>query len=134
MMEAATRCEADYAAELEREAADIPRRLARVPGVERVILFGSFLRGRRDEMTDLDFVVVMRTELPFVRRLADVVDQVRPTVAADILVYTPEEFERMRGRGIVRQAVETGRAVYESEPGGGGQEVAGPGEGGPGLD
>jgi len=131
---AIVRSEADYAAELEREALDIPRRLSKLPGVQRVILFGSFLLGRRDAMTDLDFVVVMRTDLPFVRRLAQVAAQVRPAVAADILVYTPEEFERMRSHGIVRQAVETGRVVYESEPDRRGPQVARPGEGGSALD
>jgi len=37
----------------------LKRELASIPEVERVILFGSYVRGRRDLLTDLDVLVVM---------------------------------------------------------------------------
>ncbi len=58
-------------------------------------MFGSYARGGADAWSDVDLVVVMPTDRPFVERpldLTDVLDAL-PT-ATDILVYTPEEFAR----------------------------------------
>ncbi len=44
--------------------------LPRMPEVEPVVLFGSYARGRRDLFTDLDVLVVMRPDKPFVERIA----------------------------------------------------------------
>lgn len=89
--------------------------LANIPEVERVILFGSYAAGRRDLFTDLDLLVVMSSEQDFVRRTAELYRQVATGVDLDLLVYTPEEFERLRQRGFIRQALKTGMVLYEKE-------------------
>ena len=33
----------------------------------------------------------------------------------DVLVYTPEEFERMKDRGFIKRAIEEGKVLYEAE-------------------
>lgn len=60
-----------YRQALDRALADILDQLARMPEVEKVILFGSYAAGRRDLFTDLDLLVVMATERDFVHRTAD---------------------------------------------------------------
>ena len=61
--------------------------------VEKIILFGSAARGDTDEYSDLDLIVIKSTDKPFVQRLAEV--PLLP-VHADVFVYTPEEFARMK--------------------------------------
>jgi predicted nucleotidyltransferase len=64
-------------------------------------LFGSYARGDADAWSDVDLVVVMPTDRHFVERPLDL-DEVLDAlpVATDILVYTPEEFERGMERDV----------------------------------
>jgi predicted nucleotidyltransferase len=104
---------AEYAEALECALDEVVAHLSRMPEVERVILFGSYAAGRRDLFTDLDLLVVMSSEQDFVHRTAELYRQMAAGVDLDLLVYTPEEFERLRQSGFVRQAVETGKVLYE---------------------
>ena len=89
--------------------------LIKMPEVEKVILFGSYAAGRRDLFADLDIIVVMETERDFVHRSAELYRQVPIDVDMDLLVYTPEEFERQRQGGFVGHALATGRVIYEKQ-------------------
>jgi predicted nucleotidyltransferase len=91
----------------------IVARLSSMPEVEKVILFGSYAAGRRDLFTDLDVLVVMHSDKDFVTRTAELYPQLGAGVDMDLLVYTPEEFERMRQRGFVKHALEGGEVLYE---------------------
>jgi len=106
---------AEYAEALDQALSKIVAHLANMPEVEQVILFGSYAAGRRDLFTDLDLLVVMSSEQDFVRRTAELYQQVAAGVDLDLLVYTPEEFERLRRHGFVRQALETGRVLHEKK-------------------
>jgi predicted nucleotidyltransferase len=58
-------------------------------------VFGSFARGTQDAYSDLDLAVVLDTTLPRLERhraLTELFDA--SPVGLDLLVYTPEEFER----------------------------------------
>jgi predicted nucleotidyltransferase len=83
--------------------------------VEQVILFGSYAAGRRDLFTDLDLLVVMSSKQDFLSRTVELYQQLTAGVDLDLLVYTPEEFEQQRQRGFVRQALKTGRVLYEKK-------------------
>ncbi len=98
---------------LERAIGRAAAVLGRIPEVERVILIGSAAQGRRDLFTDLDLVVVMRTDEPFPARAARLLPKLALGVDTDLLVYTPEEFERMRDAPFLRNALEGGRILYE---------------------
>ncbi len=81
---------------------------------ERIILFGSHARGEADEYSDYDVLVIKRTGRPFLERMRDMVPYLvefdRP---ADILVYTPEEFERMSETGLGWVVRREGVLLYE---------------------
>src|SRR3989449_10139875 len=60
---------------------------------EKLILFGSAAQGEIHEWSDLDLVVIKRTDKPLLERIEEVLRLVRPKVGLDVLVYTPEEME-----------------------------------------
>ncbi|NJL29959.1 MAG: nucleotidyltransferase domain-containing protein [Thermoanaerobaculia bacterium] len=75
-------------ADLARIAAEPLRRC----GAELALVFGSYARGTADAYSDLDLLVVLRTDRPPTERwplLRELLDAL--PVAADLLVYTPEE-------------------------------------------
>jgi predicted nucleotidyltransferase len=101
----------DHLAQLDAELPRIVLALKSL-GARLIILFGSYAAGRRDLFTDLDLLVVMDSDLPFVERIVDVSRRIRPRVPTDILVYTPAEFEAIRGRRFFRHALSTGKVLH----------------------
>ena len=100
---------------LERELTRYVRLLTEHGDPERVIVFGSLATGQVWAWSDIDLVIVERTDLPFLQRLRQVRKMLRPKVGTDILVYTPEEFEQLRQeRPFFREEIlAKGRVVYE---------------------
>lgn len=84
-------------------------------GLERIIVFGSMASGEIGPWSDIDLVIVQRTDLPFIKRVRQVRQLLKPRVGTDILVYTPSEFEQLcQERPFVRQEiVEKGIVLYE---------------------
>jgi len=101
---------------LEKELNRLTERLIDL-GAEKIILFGSYARGRCDALTDLDLIVVMESGEPFVRRAALVYGALVPRVAADILVYTPGEWREVKERPFIKKALGEGRILYEKRAG-----------------
>lgn len=105
-----------HVAVLERTLHTMVAQLSAMPTVHRVILFGSYAAGRRDLFTDLDLLVVMETSLDFVSRTVDLMQHLHIEAPVDLLVYTPEEIERMRDQSFLRHALATGKTLYEKRP------------------
>jgi predicted nucleotidyltransferase len=83
---------------------------------EQVILFGSFARAEGiHEWTDLDLIIIAESESPFHQRIKQLLERVRPKVGADVFVYTPAEWERMKSERpfINEEVLGKGRVVYE---------------------
>ena len=99
----------DLGTELERLTAE-----AAAIGVKRIILFGSFLRGDAGLSGDLDLLMIWETPLDYLARTVEMYRRLRPRVAVDMLVYTPDEFKRMAGTPLVRKALAEGKLVYEA--------------------
>src|SRR3989441_5063602 len=78
---------------LERELHRMTDVLIREYEPEKLILFGSAAQGELHEWSDLDLVVIKRTDKPLLERIEEVLRLVRPKVGLDVLVYTPEEME-----------------------------------------
>jgi len=103
--------------ELRRELDRLLEGLQRM-GAVRVILFGSRARGTANVYSDIDIIVVMPhpPEGNFPARLAAVYRLLKPRVSADILVYTPTEFERLRASGgMVAEAIADGVELLNAE-------------------
>ena len=88
-------------------------------GVERIYLFGSRARGEEDELSDIDLVVLRRTEQPFLERLNELATLLpKRGPAVDVLAYTPEEFDQMHrsGNALAETVLEEGLLLYERTP------------------
>jgi hypothetical protein len=61
-------------------------------------LFGSYAREEATDDSDVDVLFVVESDLPRPKRIAHAYRMMRSwQVAKDIVVYTPEEFDRWRG-------------------------------------
>ena len=78
---------------------------------EKVIFFGSRVRGDHLKTSDYDFILVSEKfrKVPFIFRASKLYDFWKEKEDIEPLCYTPEEFERKKKQiGIVRQAVKEG--------------------------
>ena len=84
----------------------------------KATVFGSAARGEADEWSDLDLVIVTDTDRPFFERHKDFAGIWDVWPQLDLLIYTPEEFERMRaeGRPFIEHVLAEGVVVHEVEP------------------
>lgn len=81
----------------------------------KAVVFGSYARNTEDRKSDLDLILVQRTDKRFLDRYDDIVDiyQYLEGAQTDILIYTPEELERLSSRPFIRRALEEGITIYE---------------------
>jgi len=89
--------------------------LSQVPGIERVILFGSYSRGKKDLLTDLDVLVILRTDLGFMERLKLLYQSLALPVDLDLICLTPEELEAVKEKPFFKRILEEGIVLYEKE-------------------
>ena len=98
---------------------ELRRRLApHLIKARKAIVFGSVARGEADEWSDLDLVIVADTDRAFLDRFRDFVGIYDVWPRLDLLVYTPEELERMRaeGRPFIEHVLAEGVVIHEAPP------------------
>jgi predicted nucleotidyltransferase len=105
----------EYAILLKSSVNVIVNKLSGMEQVERISLFGSYARGKEDLFTDLDVLVIMRTDLDFVERLRFLYSKMAVPVDLDLLCYTPEEWENLKTRPFFRGALQAEKVVYEKK-------------------
>ena len=102
--------------ELQNLLDSIVRRITERVQTEKIILFGSYARGKTAYDSDLDLLVVMHVEGSR-RQAANAIDLALAdrTVPMDVVVVTPEEYDRQKNLigTIVREAVREGKVLYE---------------------
>ncbi len=103
--------------ELELELERLLVRLIPQYQPDEVILFGSLAQGEVRVWSDLDLIIIKDTPKRFLDRTAEVLEFIDPRVGADILVYTPEEFEQLcRERPFFKEEIMAkGRVIYERD-------------------
>ena len=83
--------------------------------IRKAILFGSFARGESSAYSDVDLILVKRTRQRFFDRFDPILLELNlaiPEHAVDILIYTPQELERISNRSFIKQALREGRILY----------------------
>ena len=101
--------------EVELEIRNIVRQIRDKYKPIKIILFGSAARGEYDKVNDLDFLII-KEDVPYygiarMRQLDELIDR---NMAADMLVYRPDEFEeRVRlDDPFIKSIVREGRVLY----------------------
>ena len=79
----------------------------------KIILFGSLVSGDIHDFSDIDLIIVKESDKSFYERLEEVILLTMPKVGADILVYTPEEFETIQDRLFFdEEVIKKGKVIY----------------------
>jgi predicted nucleotidyltransferase len=84
---------------------------------EQILLFGSLASGQIQEWSDIDVVIIKKTDRQFLDRTREVIELLRPRVGLDVFVYTPQEFANLvNQRSFAREEiVAKGKVIYERE-------------------
>ena len=84
---------------------------------DKVIVFGSYAKGKATAKSDLDIFVIKETHLPMKKRN----EEIKPIlsnflISVDVHVYTPEEVEAygLEPYSFVESVLKTGKVLYES--------------------
>ena len=98
-------------AELERIKSQLP-----ALDVQKVILFGSLASGGVRKSSDIDLIIVKKSDKKFLDRMDEFYEKLDSKVSLDIMVYTPEEFEKMsRTNAFIKRAIQEGKILYEAK-------------------
>ena len=84
-------------------------------GVEKAILFGSTSRGTESRKSDIDLLIVVKTEQRFFDRYQHF-EKIYPQLkgrSVDMLIYTPVELEKIGHRTFIRKIMREGKIIYE---------------------
>src|ERR1039458_8087809 len=98
------------------EIAQLTAKIVEAERPEKIILFGSYASGTATESSDIDLLVISRSELPRREREVRLTRQLFGSgVPFDLFVLTPEEVEeRLRRNGpFIREILSTGQVVYQ---------------------
>lgn len=100
---------------LEAALPELVRRLS-LPGVRRIILFGSLARGKVGRHSDIDLIVERSDSRRFLDRIGELYDRIADLgLPVDLLVYTPTELVQLaESRSFLRRALAEGRTLYEA--------------------
>ena len=94
---------------------EIIRRIVEVAKPEKIILFGSAVRGEMNRHSDVDLLII-KEGADVLELMGEIYMQLDGAGAAvDAVVVTPDDVERYKDSHavIVKPALEEGRVVYE---------------------
>ena len=99
---------------LERELESITQVLP-ILGVEKVILTGDMVTEDYSPDSQIELIVVHKTDLSFGRRADFFSYHLDTAVAVDTQVYTPEEFENLQETlPALNHACKNGRVIFDA--------------------
>lgn len=101
--------------DIEKEIQDIADQIVKKYSPEKIILFGSAARGEFTPDSDVDLLIVKKdTPLYGIDRMRELRKLIKKRVAADFLVYRPEEIERrlQMGDPFIRAILTEGKVLY----------------------
>ena len=84
---------------------------------QKVVLFGSMARGSQTKKSDLDLMIVAKTDKRFFERYEqfEAIHEIIGDRAVDnMLIYTPDELFRILHRPFIKQILLEGETIYES--------------------
>jgi len=99
----------------EQDIMQVATRLGTATNALRVILFGSYARGKPGDNSDVDLMIIAESDLPRFKRSRELYKLFRPyPFAMDLIVYTPKEIERSKESPVsfVSTVLREGKILY----------------------
>lgn len=84
--------------------------------IEKAILFGSVATGRHSAKSDVDLILVQRTNKPYFERFDGLLQDLYRAIPGreiECFIYSPEELARISHRAFIRKALQEGLVIYE---------------------
>ena len=104
--------------DIQKEIEEITKQIIQQYKPEKIILFGSYAKGDFTEDSDLDFLVIKKGILSLIgrERARELRKLIKKKVAADFLIYRPEEFNRRLKMGdpFLKLITKEGKVLYGS--------------------
>lgn len=100
---------------IENQVKNIKEQIIKKYAPEKIIIFGSYLKGEFNQDSDLDFLIIKRN-VPEngIDRIREISNLIEREIAVDFLVYQPEEIEeRIKlGDPFIKDIINTGKTIY----------------------
>lgn len=81
---------------------------------ERIILFGSYAYGQPNPESDIDLLVIVKTDKKFHERIQNIRPLLPKDRPIDLLVLTPDEFQAAKNTNpLVTEIDSKGKVIYE---------------------
>lgn len=80
----------------------------------RAYVYGSVAEGTQDKHSDVDLILVRKTNKPFFDRIRDIMQIARALGPVDLMIYTPEEQEEVAqgpGRYFIKDVFHRGYRI-----------------------
>ncbi len=101
--------------DIKREINNLVHQLVTKYHAQKIILFGSAVRGRDEMINDLDFLII-KQDVPSrgLDRIRELEHLIERNVPVDMIVYRPDELEeRIKlGDPFVKAILKEGRVLY----------------------
>ena len=83
---------------------------------QKIILFGSYAYGQPRPESDIDLLIIMKTELRESKQALQIRQFLNPLFGLDIIVYTPQKMDQRLawGDSFLSEIIERGNVLYES--------------------
>ena len=104
------------AADIELQLENVIERIVQALNPEKIILFGSYAYGDPGIDSDIDLLIIMKSEERPAIRSAQVSKLIRPRpFPMDILVRTPDEIDKRLkiGDRFIEEIISRGRILYD---------------------
>ena len=101
-----------------KEIKIVVRKIVEKTVPERVILFGSYAKGKATVNSDLDLLIVKKTLLPMAHRADHLLHIISNSlIPIDLHIHTPEEVEEYEKEpySFMKSILKTGLILYEKE-------------------
>lgn len=96
---------------------DFGRRIGHEFGARKVVLFGSYAKGRPSPDSDVDIFVILPFQGKSVHQSVRIRLQLRPAFPVDLIVRTPDQVRKRLKMGdpFIREVLEEGKVLYEAD-------------------
>jgi len=101
--------------DFEKEIQDITQQIIEKYKPEKIVLFGSAARGKRDLDSDVDLLIIKKeTPLYGADRIRELSRIIERNIPLDLLIYRPEEFEKrvQMGDPFLKSVLKEGKVLY----------------------